>query len=75
MSSHPRFNKTSKMTGGNYFSNNVHQDPNEPDKNEDYYRYKAKKYHYKCQQKLRAMMADGKPCPAGYESYLRPFQG
>jgi len=65
MSSNARSNKTSNMKGGN----------NPQLGTEEYYKYKAKKYHYKCQQKLRAMMADGKPCPAGYESYLQPFQG
>jgi hypothetical protein len=35
--------------------------------------YKAKKYHYKCQAKLRDMISQGKQCPAGFEKYLKPF--
>jgi len=62
-----RTNDTTNMKGGNYPSRDV--DP------EAFYRYKAEKYHYKCQKKVREIMAGGKQCPAGYESYLQPFQG
>ncbi len=41
--------------------------------NDELMLYKAKKYHYKNQNKLKEMMAQGKPCPAGYEKYLQPF--
>ena len=49
---------------------------------EDLYKYKAKKYHYKCQAKLLAMQKDATQknphqawvCPTGYETYLNPFQ-
>lgn len=40
---------------------------------EDLYLYKAKKYHYKCQAKLKQMMREGKAIPTGYEQYLQPF--
>lgn len=40
---------------------------------EDLYLYKAKKYHYKCQAKLKEMMKEGKPIPQGYEQYLQAF--
>ena len=43
------------------------------DAQEQHYLYKAKKYHYKCQAKLRSMMAEGKQCPEGFEKYLKPF--
>ena len=35
--------------------------------------YKAKKYHYKCQARLKERMSQGKTCPQGYEKYLQPF--
>ena len=38
------------------------------------YEYKAKKYHYKIQQKLGDMMRGGAACPAGYERYLKPYK-
>jgi hypothetical protein len=53
------------MKGGNY--------PSLDENPEEYYKYKAEKYHYKCQKKLKEMMAQGKTCPAGYEIYLQPF--
>lgn len=43
--------------------------------NEEYYRYKARKYHYKCQNKLKLMQTAGKVVPQEYEQYLRPFEG
>lgn len=58
---------TTNMKGGNYPSRDV-----DPD---GFYRYKAEKYHYKCQRKVREIMNQGKPCPAGYETYLQPFRG
>jgi len=42
---------------------------------EEYYRYKARKYHYKCQTKLKEMQSQGKSVPSGYEKYLGPFEG
>jgi hypothetical protein len=42
--------------------------------NEEMFRYKAKKYHYKCQAKLAELQAANKPVPAGYEKYLKPFE-
>jgi hypothetical protein len=41
---------------------------------EAHYKYKAEKYHYKIQQKLKEMQAKGKSIPEGYERYLQPFQ-
>ena len=41
--------------------------------NDEHYRYKAKKYHYKIQQKLKEMQTQGKAIPQGYEQYLKPF--
>jgi hypothetical protein len=41
---------------------------------DDIYKYKTEKYHYKNQEKLRSMMANGSPCPQGYEKYLKPFE-
>lgn len=43
--------------------------------NDQLMRHKAMKYHYKNQKKLKEMMAKGMACPAGYEKYLRPFEG
>jgi hypothetical protein len=42
---------------------------------EEVYRYKAQKYHYKCYKKLQQIMSGGAPCPKGYEKYLKPYQG
>ena len=42
---------------------------------EEVYRYKAQKYHYKCHKKLQQIMSGGAPCPKGYEKYLKPYQG
>jgi hypothetical protein len=56
-------------------TNNQHQqggDPLNQDK-EALYKYKAKKYHYKIQQALKTMLANGQSVPAGYEKYLTPF--
>lgn len=49
--------------------------PNQGDNNDAYYQYKAKKYHYKCQMKLKEMQSQGKSVPSGYEKYLKPFEG
>jgi hypothetical protein len=57
----------SAMKGGNVL--------NESNDNNDYYQYKAKKYHYKCQMKLKEMQSQGKSVPSGYEKYLKPFTG
>jgi hypothetical protein len=35
--------------------------------------YKARKYHHKIQTTLHRIMAGGKPCPQGYEKYLKPY--
>ena len=40
---------------------------------QDFYKYKAKKYHYKIQQKLKEMRSQGKTFPVEYEQYLKPF--
>jgi hypothetical protein len=46
---------------------------------EEHYRYKAKKYHYKCQAKLLDMKRQAQSrgqmwaCPSGFEKYLNPF--
>lgn len=40
---------------------------------EELYKYKAKKYHYKIQHKLKEMQSAGKTIPEGYEQYLLPF--
>lgn len=45
------------------------------DDDENYFRQKAEKYHYKIQQKLNQRMARGAKCPVGYEQYLQPFRG
>jgi len=42
---------------------------------EEFYRYKARKYHYKIQHKLKEIMQSGGSCPAGYADYLKPFNG
>lgn len=43
-------------------------------KDDNYYRYKAEKYHYKIQQKLKKdFVANNKPIPNGYEQYMKPF--
>lgn len=39
----------------------------------DYYKYKAMKYHYKIQNVLKKMMADGKSIPDEYMQYLNDF--
>ena len=47
--------------------------------NEALYKHKAKKYHYKCQLKLKEMEQNAKSkgklwvCPAGFEKYLSAF--
>jgi hypothetical protein len=42
---------------------------------DEFYRYKARKYHYKIQHKLKEIMQSGGSCPAGYADYLKPFNG
>lgn len=64
-----RYNTYQQSRGGSLFSK-----PKEDDKDEDTYRYKAKKYHYKIQHKLKQMQSEGKSIPQGYEIYLQPFQ-
>lgn len=76
VNSHNVFNNTtfndSTMRGGNDL--NIRPQSGVKANDDELYLYKAKKYHYKCQQKLRELMAQGKPCPAGYEKYLEPFR-
>lgn len=60
-----RLNNQSNMYGGA----NLADESN----NEDYYRKKARKYHLKCQYKLKQLQKEGKPIPAGYDHYLQPF--
>ena len=43
-------------------------------KNDEYYLYKAKKYHHKIKQKLLEMKKNGKQLPSGYEQYLNDFK-
>lgn len=40
---------------------------------DELYKYKAKKYYIKTQQKLKEIMLNGGQCPAGYEMYLKPY--
>lgn len=42
-------------------------------KNDEYYLYKAKKYHYKIQKKLLSMKKKGKEIPDEYKQYLQDF--
>lgn len=94
MSSKPTFNlinvnaTQSNMRGGyshgQNYTNTVPMNRNnastEP-QNDELYLYKAKKYHYKCQQKLTDLKqkagSNGQSwkCPSGYEKYLLPFSG
>lgn len=46
---------------------------NNMNRDEEFYKYKARKYHYKIQSTLKKMMADGKAIPAGYHAYLNNF--
>ena len=79
MNSRTTLNQTSKVALNN--STNYMQggaSMNEYDKNvkdERYYRHKARKYHFKTQQKLKQMMNNGLSVPPGYEQYLQPFSG
>ena len=66
------------FNGGNYTGNlptgfNGATNTATNDKEDELYKHKAKKYHYKCQKKVREIMASGKACPPGYEKYLKPF--
>jgi hypothetical protein len=63
----------SSMVGGNVNSMAVAH-PSLNTKDDGYYRYKARKYHMKIQQKLKKMMFEGQACPAGYEKYLGSFE-
>lgn len=93
MSSKPTFNLVSvnntqsNMRGGYSYGANYtvpvpsdvpREDPSNRDLNE-LHKYKAKKYHYKCQFKLlalkRAAESTGQSwnCPSGFEKYLEPF--
>ena len=49
------------------------QGNNTNENTDEHYRYKARKYHYKIQQKLKEMQTQGKAVPQGYEQYLKPF--
>jgi predicted nucleic acid-binding Zn-ribbon protein len=42
-------------------------------KDDNYYLYKAKKYHYKIQKKLKSMQQEGKTIPSEYKFYLKDF--
>lgn len=68
MSSNTKSIPTRPMIGGN-----VNQ-LSEKERDE-YFRYKAYKYHMKCQHKLKEFQTQGKSIPTGFESYLQPFQG
>lgn len=54
-------------------SKSVHQNGGNKRLTEEQILHGAKKYHYKCQMKIREIMANGQQCPAGYEKYLEPF--
>ena len=58
---------TNNLKGGNTFDNTQNDD------NDALYKYKARKYHYKIQQSLKQMLANGQTVPVGYEKYLMPF--
>ena len=72
--------QSSQMNGGFSYGNLANEPMDMPqtngmpyDDDDQFNLYKAKKYHYKCQAKLRDMMSQGKQCPAGFEKYLKPF--
>lgn len=67
MSSRSTQISTNNMQGGNTFDNTNNENK------EALYKYKARKYHYKIQQALKQMLANGQSVPAGYEKYLQPF--
>ncbi len=78
MNSRTTLNQTSTLGGLN--TNNLQggASMNEYDRNvkdERYYRHKARKYHFKTQQKLKQMINNGLSVPVGYEQYLQPFSG
>lgn len=60
-------NSVNNIHGGNTVNNTQNIDQ------EALYKYKAKKYHYKIQQALKQMLANGKSVPDGYDKYLQPF--
>lgn len=76
---------SSHMNGGFSYGRLANNDPmdnatdypNEPahinDNDDQLNLYKARKYHYKCQAKVRNMMSQGQQCPTGFEKYLKPF--
>lgn len=97
MSSKPTFNLVSvnntqsNMRGGYSYGANYtsampagtsREDDATRGDNEELYKHKAKKYHYKCQAKLTEMRREAERknpgqswvCPAGFEKYLKPFQ-
>lgn len=51
---------------GGAIGNNMNRD-------EEFYKYKARKYHYKIQSTLKKMMSEGKAIPDGYHAYLNNF--
>jgi len=61
------------QNGGSGTNLNGGHNENQPMHDDEYYLYKAKKYHYKNQACLKGMMAQGKSCPSGFEKYLQPF--
>ena len=42
-------------------------------KKDEYYLYKAKKYHHKIKKKLLNMQKEGKTIPDAYKHYLQDF--
>jgi hypothetical protein len=42
---------------------------------DEYFTYKARKYHHKNQQLCRQIIARGGSVPSQYEKYLLPFSG
>jgi len=64
------YDYTMKSQNGQMYNNTVMKGGRYGD---DINLYKARKYHEKCHQKIKEIMAQGKQCPAGFEQYLKPF--
>jgi hypothetical protein len=67
-------NANAQLRGGYPYGDTQENDDGQTMSREDLWLYKAKKYHFKCQKKLREMMANGQKCPAGFEKYLGRFE-
>lgn len=85
MSAKPSFNlirlnnTENNMTGGSSLNYDVFQTPSQSANlqqgSDEWYRYKARKYHMKIQQKVKQMQANGEHVDEKYMKYLQPFQG